>query len=996
MQKHLKSLLAILFMLCAITTTFAQTTTVSGTVIDEQREQLDGVNVRVKGTTAGTMTDINGNYSLQVSDNQAVLVFTYIGYLPQEITVGNQRTINVTLKEDTQSLEEIVVVGYGTQKKVNLTGAVDAVSGNKIAERPVSNTALALQGVSPGTTVINRGGAPGAGEASINIRGVGTINNADPLILIDGVRADNISLVDPQDIESISILRDAASSAIYGSRAANGVILITTKRGKTETFQVNYSGYAGVQSLTRSPKWVSTDDYMRLVNESMINAGREIKYSDEAIQKTMAGTDPFNYPDTDWWGLLFKNAMQQRHTISITGGSEKVKTAVSFNFMDQDGVMINTFSKQYGIRANTDITLNKYFDLGVNINLNARDREEPARVSDIYWNLLHDVPPTIAARDPDGGYPLGTTNRNPLATAEMSGYQKRSDMQGVLSAFLNYHVFDGLTITGKFSLREDFDRRKRFRNYHQFRDYNTKNVVMTWNSDLQEQANQNHYTDMQLLANYSKTFGLHYIQAMIGYSQEHNKYKTLTATRLDFYSNSLQTLNVGSTEGQTNSGNDTEWAIRSAFGRLNYIFNQKYLFEANFRYDGSSRFGKGNRFGFFPSFSGAWRISEEDFLKDLKIFDNLKLRASWGKLGNQEIDLYQYIHTMATGQNYAFNSTLVSGMAQTALANEIISWETTTSTDVGIDIGFLKNKISFTGDFYIRTTEDMLLRQAIPATIGLSNPFQNVGTVKNTGWEIAINYNDKIGNLDFGITANLGDVHNKIVKYGDFSMITTQDWKINMEGQPINSLFGYVAEGLFQTQEQVDNHAYQHSMTAPGDIIYKDINGDGIINGDDRTILGSTIPRYTYGVNLFLGLKGFDFNAFFSGVGKCNGYQYGALIEGPIWDGFTTKEMLDRWTPQNTNATWPRLVYNTIHNQEASSFWIQSTSFFRLKNAQIGYTLPRNFVQSINLSRVRIYLSGENIFTLTKAKNLDPEYPSGRVNYYPQTKIYTLGLNITF
>jgi TonB-linked SusC/RagA family outer membrane protein len=345
------------------------------------------------------------------------------------------------------------------------------------------------------------------------------------------------------------------------------------------------------------------------------------------------------------------------------------------------------------------------------------------------------------------------------------------------------------------------------------------------------------------------------------------------------------------------------------------------------------------------------------------------------------------------GQNYTFNGQLLSGAAQTALANELISWETTTSFDVGFDLGLWKNKLTVTADYFIRNTDDILLKRDIPATVGLSAPVQNVGAVKNTGWELAFNYQDKIGDFNYNVIATISDVKNEIKKFGENS---TWDWYINKEGESINSLYGYVTEGLFQTQSEVDNHAYQHSMTAPGDIIYKDMNNDHIINSDDKVVLGSTIPRYSYTLTLSGRYKGFDLNLFFNGIGKCNGYQYGALIEGPIWDGFTTKEMLDRWTPQNTNATWPRLVYNTIHNQEASDYWIQNTSYFRLKNVQLGYSLPKSILDKININNIRFYISGENMFTLTKAKNLDPEFPSGRASYYPQTKIISFGVDVTF
>lgn len=463
--------------------------------------------------------------------------------------------------------------------------------------------------------------------------------------------------------------------------------------------------------------------------------------------------------------------------------------------------------------------------------------------------------------------------------------------------------------------------------------------------------------------------------------------------RRDFYSNDLQELDTGSTEGQTNEGKGNEWAMRSAFGRVNYAYHDKYLLEANFRYDGSFRFAKGNRYGFFPSFSGAWRISEEPFLKEKENLGNMKVRVSWGKLGNQNIDLYQYIHTMSLGQNYTLNGQLVNGIAQTALANELISWETTTSFDVGFDLGLWKNKFTLTADFYIRKTDDILLKRDIPLTVGLDAPFQNVGSVKNTGWELALAYQDKIGDFEYSVIGTLSDVKNKILKFGEKS---TWDWYVNMEGESIESLYGYVAEGLFQTQEEVDNHAFQHTMTGPGDVIYKDINNDGIINGDDKVVIGSTIPCYSYGITLNGKYKGFGMNLFFNGVGKCNGYQMGALIEGPIWDGFTTKEVLDRWTPENTDASWPRLVYNTVHNQEPSSFWIQNTSYFRLKNVQVGYTLPKPALNKLHVSNVRVYVSGENMFTLTKAKNLDPEFPNGRATYYPQTKIFSLGLDVTF
>lgn len=976
---------------------------VTGTITDQKGEPIIGANVVVSGTTLGTITNYDGQFQLNVPVSANSLEVRYIGYITEQVNIRGRNNISIVLKEDLQQLDDVVVIGYGIQKKENLTGAVDAIKGEKLSNRTSASTSQSLQGMSPGMTVLNLGGEPGADGAKIRIRGYGTIakstsddSNLNPLIIVDGVTVNSIDNIDPQDIDNISILKDAASAAIYGARAANGVILITTKRGHTDGLTVRYNGYVGWQSITRAPEWVAADDYMRLVNESLVNANKEPKYTEEAIKATMAGTDPYKYPNTDWWGLLFRTALQHKHTVSISGGTEKLKTAVSVNYLKREGIMINTDSEQYGIRANNDLKLHDKLDVGVDLNLNVRNREVPARIGDVYWNLLHDVPPTVAAYNPDGTYPLGPTNRNPLAAAKESGYDRFKNYQVIASPFIRYKVFNDLTISARASIKEDFELRKRYENSYEFKDYETKQTTLTWYSFLEERDAHNHYINWQGTADYDKTFGSHYIHALIGYSQEYNSWRRFGGQRRNFYSNDLQELDRGSEEGKNSFGYSNEWALRSLFGRVNYAFNDRYLVEANFRYDGSSRFAKGRRFGFFPSFSGAWRISEEDFLKGNDTFSNFKLRASWGKLGNQDIDLYQYIHTIQLGggqEDYSFNGQLASGAAQVALANELISWETTTSLDVGADIGLWNNKLTLTADYYIRKTEDILLKRDIPGTVGLIAPVQNVGAVKNNGWELALTYMDKVGDFNYSITGTLSDVKNKITKYGEKS---TWDWYINMEGEPMNSLYGYVTDGLFQTQEEVDNHAYQHSMTGPGDIKYKDINNDGIINSDDKEILGSTIPRYSYSLTLNGMYKGFDLNLFFNGIGKCNGYQYGALIEGPIWDGFTTKDVLDRWTPENRNASWPRLVYNTIHNQEASDYWIQNTSYFRLKNVQLGYSLPKSILNKIHMNRVRVYVSGENMFTITKAKNLDPEFPSGRANYYPQTKIFSLGVDVTF
>ena len=968
--------------------------TLTGKITDKDGVPLQGATIQVKGTPQGTATLEKGNFSIKNVSPSSVIIVSFTGYESREIALAGKSDLAVSLVSSTAGLGEIVVVGYGQQKKVSLTGAVDAVKGSQLAERPVANVSQALQGVSPGTTIINSGGAPGIDDATIRIRGYGTFGNNNPLILVDGVTVNNMNNIDPKDIENISILKDAASAAIYGSRAANGVILITTKRGKAQPVSVSYSAYAGLQSLTRQPEWVSTADYMRLSNEAVINAGKEPKYTEEAIQKTMDGTDPYKYPNTDWWGLLYHSALQQKHTVTITAGSEKIRSAISLFYLDKEGVMINTAANQFGLRANNDIVLSNKLDMTMDLSLNKRHRTAPARIEDVYWNLFHDVPPTIVSQYPDGTYQLGPTSRNPLAAARESGYTRDDNYQGIINSSLNWRPLEGLKLSGRLSLRENFEEGKTYNNNYTFKDYDSHATVLTWKSSLNQWTPKEEYVNLQATADYEKKLAGHYFHVLLGYSQEHDAYKDLSASRTDFYSNNLQELNVGSDIGKSNAGSMREWALRSAFGRLNYSWNDKYLFEANFRYDGSSRFAKGNRWGFFPSFSAGYRISEEPFWQAVKpVVNEFKIRGSWGQLGNQDIDLYQFIQTVTLGQNYTFGGQLANGAAQVDLANKLISWEATTASNIGFDMSLLNNRITVTADFYNRVTDKILLKRDIPYTVGLGAPTQNVGSVKNTGWEVAVAYNNAIGEFKYNVNFNISDVRNRILKYGEASV---SGWTITREGESMNSLYGYVTEGLFQSDDEVTGHAFQNTGTGAGDIRYKNMNKDDIINDQDKVVLGSTIPRYTYGLTIGGKFRGWDATLFFNGVGKCYGYQEGALIEGPIWDGFTTKEMLDRWTPEHRNASWPRLVYQTIHNEQPSDWWIQNTSYFRFKNFQLGYTFPQEWLNILRIKNFRVYASGENVFMLTKARNLDPEFTSGRANFYPQTKIYTAGIDVTF
>jgi TonB-linked SusC/RagA family outer membrane protein len=991
--------------------------TITGRVTDASTgEPLQGAQVAVVDTRFTALTATDGSYTMTgVPAGMHRVRASRIGYVPRTdaiaVSAGQTATANFALELQAIMLEGVVAVGYGTQKKVNLTGSVDAVGGQELEKRPVANVSEALQGIAPGMTVIDRGGRPGDAGTTVRIRGIGTLGNANPLLVVDGIPRNSITDlndIDSNDVESISVLKDAASAAIYGSRAANGVVLVTTKRGSRDgELKLSYDGYYGIQGVAALPKRVGMEDYMRLINVSHVNAGLAPKYSEEHIQNTLSGADPLKYPSTDWIDVLFNPAPLQDHSVRLSGGNDLGAFSLSLNAMDQGGMLPNTHADRYGLRLNTDWNITERFDAGLDVALRTESNDEPHNIGGVYHQMFHGTPPMTVAKYPDGKYDFGDTGWNPLAAAETSGLRTREYTHGLVSAKANYALFDGLTLRTNASVQHGSWNYEDFRNENVFYDYwDPDRIVQTWAPNAMWTSKANDVeVNLRGMLDYGRTLGDHAVGALLGYEQIAHDWDEVGASREAFYNNELREINTGDASRDDNWGRSEAWRLRSGFGRLNYNWKNRYLLEANARYDGSSRFARGNEYGFFPSFSAGWRISEEPFMEPLGFISDLKLRASWGRLGNQDIRdgnrplLYPYWSTISLGQNYNFDGQLVNGAAPLRLANEDVSWETTEMANLGLDAEFFDGRLAFTGDIYQKNTDGILLTLPIPTVIGLQAPVQNAGEVRNTGWETSLTWRDVAGELNYSLGFNLADVRNEIVSLAGTGPYISEVHVIR-EGSPIGALYALEALGMFQTKEEVANHARQHPLTGPGDLKYKDQNGDGIINNDDKIVVGSDLPRYTLGSNLTASYKGFDASVFFQGVLKVDAYIFGALTEGPIWENYTVESWLDHWTPETPDAKMPKPTLRLSVNTgpfARNSFWVRDASYIKLKNAQLGYSLPRSLTERLGVDQLRIYASGANLLTFTNLDfALDPEFPSGRATVYPQTRTVSIGTNVTF
>lgn len=991
----------------------AKNITVSGKVISEDGEPLIGANILVKGTSNGTITDYDGNYTVD-SPEDGILIVSYTGYNALEIPVAGQSILQITLKQDPLLLNEVVVTGYGSQKRENLTGAVGVISASELAGQPITSASQSLQGRISGLWINQNSGEAGEDGATIRIRGIGTLNNPDPLILVDGIEApfDNIN---PLDIESVTVLKDAASAAIYGSRAANGVVLVTTKTGKRSgkpTFQ--YSNYIGVQEATNLPDMVTNSaQFMELRNEADINAGNPATYSQDIINeyRTIG-------PNTDWLNEVFGSALVQQHNLSVSGGGEKTNFYLSGGYLDQNSIAeFADGAERYNVRLNLDSDITNNFTIGTRLAFNQSRRNldniaqdggilaRAIRQSPNYPAFLDDGSGRFAQRE--AGFPeLFTPN---ILAEIFSENRIEEDNQLLGSLYAEYEVIKGLKLRGTVAANfQAFDRQFFNRKAEMF-DWRTGDLIGSENESrrLENTFEKRLNLTSWLQATYERSFGLNNLKVLVGFNQESFDQEFFGAARTELPTNSLPAISTGNPESATNFGGASEWALQSFFGRINYNWDSKYLFEVNLRRDGSSRFGSENRWATFPSVSAGWVVSREPFMADVDFVDFFKVRASWGQLGNQNIGDFPFAALISFDPAYNFGGSIVGGAAQTTLGNPEIRWETTSLLDIGINLGVLDGRLSVEWDYFIRTTEDILFDQPNPGVTGVREATtRNIAEVENRGWEAIVNWRDNIGDLSYGFGINVTNVESEVIQLdpaltGEADRVFDGRFIIQ-RGSPINAIYGLEVDGIFQNQAEIDGAPDQSSFgaPAPGDLRYVDQNGDGIVDVNDRTVLGKDNPSWIYGFQFELGYKGFDFSALLQGVGDVETYGEGELFQPFNNNAGLASYWLDRWTPDNPSNSIPRLAFNGgIGASTTNEFYVQDRAYIRLRNVQIGYTFPTSLFKDNFIESFRVFVSGQNLALWTDYQGFDPERSTQDTDGgsgYPQVRIISGGVNLRF
>lgn len=1014
----------------AVTIMQQQNLKVSGVVTDEAGEPLIGVSVLVKGTTLGNITDLNGRFSLDVPEGN-ILEISYIGYKTQSIK-AQREPMNIVLKEDAQKLDEVVVVGFGTQKKVNLTGSVSAVTGDDISKRPVANAAILLQGQIPGLRVNQGLGQPGGEGTSFRIRGQGTFSSAgsDPLILINGVPGSMTNL-DPSVIESVSVLKDAASAAIYGARAANGVILVTTKQGAVgDKVHISYHGNVGLHTPTKLYDRVTNSvEYMELANLAWKNSGTGKQYTQDQINLYRNNVRDPQYPNFDWQDYMFRTAVVQTHNLSMAGSTEKTTYNVALNFVDQPGTMRGFKYRKYNATIDLTARITNFIKVGTYANLMYGETEQPRQgQNDAFLSTLSQAPTYMPWLPDDGtgirrwtssAYSFESHNKNMPAIIGDNAMKRDNNFDINAQLWLEINLAKGLTWYTKGAARLQSNKSKDWRGSTTYTyDYHTgerSSELDKGGLGLSVGDGRRFYTNLYSYLKYDLSLvdNAHNFSLMVGYNQESEKYETLNAYRKDFAFD-LPVLNAGGTADWSNSGGEEEWAIQSLFGRFNYDFKERYLFEANMRYDGTSRISDENRWGVFPSFSVAWRATEEEFIKNLNLnwLNNFKLRGSWGQLGNQNIGLYPYQAMISGVDDYPFTKTsdgVIIGYQQTAYANRNIKWETTTITDIGFDLQVFDG-LSVTFDWYKKTTDDILRSSQVSSLLGLSAPTVNNGSVENKGIEVALNYANMVKGGTFrGFRYNAGVYfdrsRNKLTEFGAEEI---GSYSIKREGLPYDEYYMLECIGVFADQAEINASPKQfNDNTQPGDLKYKDISGpdgkpDGVIDNYDRRTFSGRFPGFEYGINASATWKGFDLSLIGQGVADKKYYTTDWGVQPFMQGSSPNKDYIKHmWTEENPyGAKHPKLYWQDMgggKNTRPNSYYLKDASFFRLKNLTLGYTLPRVWTEKANISKVCIYFSGDNLLTLTPYKGLDPERNGdGRDAIYPQNRIYSFGLNVEF
>lgn len=972
---------------------------VSGTVTDNTGEPVIGANVVEKGTTNGIITDINGTFTLSVSEN-ATLQFSYIGYVTQEIPVRNQASINVVLLEDALQLDEVVAIGYGTKRRSSVSGAIDQVGTQTFEDRPVGNTMQALQGASPNLTIQQRSMNPNDNTMNINIRGVTSMNNSDPLLVIDGMIASGLDALttnlNPNDIEAVTILKDA-SSAIYGSRAANGVILITTKQGAKGTApRVRFSGQVGVNVPEILYEPVAGWRNAELRNYSNEVTGLPLTYTQAQIDDLKAHDG-----EGEWFmDQLYENALQQTYNVSLSGGTSNTNYLLSLGYFNQENNFVGNWGRErYNFRINLGTEWGK-FKVAATLAYNRTiDKQPVSDTGGLNTNAFR-IPQYYyyKTKTDDNKYLINDciVDGNSLAQLEQGGKQKLNNDNVIGNISLEYTIIEGLKAKALAGI--DLVAKHRFRRW--------KQVPLYWETDLVNPAryiNSNRDVDdynddfyninTQFLLDYDRTFAsMHNVTAMVGasnesYTREENMIRW-RYTDPDLGLNTGENSTQAGVSGENYNSNEktVKRSITSVFGRAGYNYDNRYYFDFTFRYDGSSKFAKKQRWGFFPSFSGAYRLSEENFMTSYKDnVGNLKLRASYGILGIQSVDDYAYLTTYTQKTyRYGFNNTAYPGF-DLSLGNEQLSWETSANFNIGLDASFLNNSLDVSFDWFKKRTYDILLKPVVPMVFGTTSAgVQNKGEMQNVGWEASISYRLKTGGFMHRLSLNVGDAKNKMTDFGGKEQIRQgeESWNIIREGVALGSYYGYKSDGLFQSQEEISNSALPPgAIVQPGDVKYVDQNGDGVINEFDRVVLGNAFPRYTYGFNYDVAWKGFDLSILGQGVGKRLQQIRGEMSE-PFhhlyWVSTMFEHQMDFWTPENTGAKLPRLATDGPSRQNnyqkvGTDIILYNMAYLRIKNIRVGYTLPKSLTSKMSISKARISVNVQNAFTFSKTSWADPE-----------------------
>jgi TonB-dependent starch-binding outer membrane protein SusC len=1024
---------------------------IKGKVTDETGSGLPGVTVTEKGTTNGGITDVNGQFSVNVKGDAAVLVFSFVGYAGLEEVVGSRSIINVTLTPDVSSLNEVVVVGYGTQKKETITGSVASVKGSELVKSPVVNLSNSIAGRMAGVVAVNRSGEPGADGSAIRIRGSNTLNNGDALIVVDGIpnRAGGLDRINPNDIESVSVLKDA-SAAIYGSRAANGVILITTKRGKTGKPQLSYSANQGYSQPTVIPKLTNAAQYVGMLNDLDIyglpttewaaantaykttgtytrpnGTTRKAPFSPTDIQKYADGSDPWLYPNTDWYDATLKNwSPQTQHNLQISGGTENVKYLASLGYQNQDGYYKTsaTAYQQYDIRLNLDAKINKYVDINVGLLGREEARNYPTRSAGAIFRMQMRGKPQQQAYWPNGlPGPDIENGENPVViTTDLSGYDRQKQDYIQTNGAINVKIpwIEGLKWTGTAAVDKRLGTRKLWQIpwtlYQQGSgfeaDGTTPKLVASKRGPAEPNLNQSYDDQLNILLgsvfSYEKQIGVHGITALAGMNRETIEGDNFSAFRRYFLSPALDQMFAGGDLERTNSGGGFETARINYFGRMAYNYKEKYLAEFLWRYDGSDRFPAKSRYGFFPGVMAGWVVSEESFMKNQNVFSFLKLRGSWGQLGNDQVNLpnsgtpatYQYLSTYGF-RSYILGDAEQKTLFETRLPNENITWEVASNSNVGLEGQMLNGKVFFEMDYFSNYRSKILWfkNASVPQSTGITLPAQNIGEVSNRGFDFNIGYRGGKGDFKYNFSVNGGYAKNRIEFWDEAP--GAPEWQ-RTTGKPMNTFMAYLYDGVFKDQADIDARTVDYSAIVktlrPGDMKYQDYNGDGKITPDDQVRTdNTTLPLFQGGVNLGAQYKNFDLTILIQGAAGAK--QYVSAGEMGNIGNYLLDMHDNRWTIDNPSSVHPRIANRSDqYYSNNNTYWLRSSDYIRLKNFELGYTLPEVLTKKIGSSSARVYVNGINVFTIDKLKVFDPETASTTGQYYPQSRIMNMGLNIKF